>query len=126
MALCRVLLKTFGPNDMLLLASLIATDDKSLEGYFGDGVKSELPSVPAVTGNTASDALLQSDFNLFSTAKPPKKTTIKLSLPPHLARLVGVFSPRHLRFSGLKTVRPEEGKNVYALSDMLLMRPPIL
>ncbi|KAF8558574.1 hypothetical protein OG21DRAFT_1075395 [Imleria badia] len=89
-ALCRVLLKTFGPNDMLLLSSLIATDDKSLEGYFGGGIKSDLPSAPAVK------------------AKSRKKTTVKFPLPPFLVSVVGVLSPKHLRFSGQKTIPPEE------------------
>ncbi|KAF8123691.1 hypothetical protein EV363DRAFT_1455306 [Boletus edulis] len=59
-ALCRVLLTSFGPNDVLLLASLIAMDDKSLESYYGSEMKPELLSAPAVQGNIV-DGVFRSD-----------------------------------------------------------------
>ncbi|KAH0831139.1 hypothetical protein J3R83DRAFT_13709 [Lanmaoa asiatica] len=45
-ALCHVLFKTYGPNDVLLLTSLFVMDDERLVRYYGSEIKSELPSDP--------------------------------------------------------------------------------
>lgn len=55
-ALCHVLLKTYGPNDVLLLASLFAMEDKSLEKYYGSETKPE-PTVPDSKGNMILDTI---------------------------------------------------------------------
>jgi len=90
-ALCGVLLKTFGPNDVLLLASLIATGDERLKGYYGSEMKSELPAAP--------DAKVE----------PKRKLKFELHVPSHLAKVVGVFIPKMmLRVTGQKTIPPEE------------------
>ncbi|KAI9567656.1 hypothetical protein HD554DRAFT_2192361 [Boletus coccyginus] len=92
-ALCRVLLKTFGPNDVLLLASLLAMDDKSLEGYYGSETKPDLPP-------SAPDAKVESK----------KKVRLEFPVPSHLARPLGALIPKFLRvrIANQKTIPPEE------------------
>lgn len=77
MALCRVLLKTYGPHDVLLLASLFAMSDKNLEGYYKVKVEFQLPSFLA---------------NMFGKPKPgnlsiPGKTTIPLEASKNIYAL---------------------------------------
>ena len=61
MALCHVLLKTYGPNDVLLVASLFAMSDESLEGYYcGSEMKSKLPRAPDAKGDIVDDTMSRS------------------------------------------------------------------
>jgi hypothetical protein len=110
------LLKTFGPNDVLLLASLIATGDERLKGYYGSEMKSELPAAPDAKGDVVGDAMFQSDYNSLLIVEPKRKLKFELHVPSHLAKVVGVFIPKMmLRVTGQKTIPPEEGKNFHVL-----------
>jgi len=93
-ALCRVLLKTFGPNDVLLLASLIATGEESLECYYDSEMKSELPSAP--------------DPKVEPKKKKKKNVKVELQASSYLAKVLGAIFPKNLRVAGQKTIPPED------------------
>lgn len=61
MALCHVLLKTYGPNDVLLLASLFAKDDKGIEAYYGSEMMREFTCAPTTKGDIFDHAIYQSN-----------------------------------------------------------------
>ncbi|KAG9310196.1 hypothetical protein JVU11DRAFT_9834 [Chiua virens] len=44
--LCQALLETYGPDDVLLLASLFAMDDNGLDTYYGSETTLEFPDAP--------------------------------------------------------------------------------
>ena len=100
---------------MLLLASLIATGDERLEGYYGSEMKSELPSPPDAKGDSIDDAMFQSDFNLLLIVESKRKVKVEIQVSSHLAKVVGVFIPKRLRVTNQKTIPPEEGKNFHVL-----------
>ena len=113
------MLKTYGPNDVLLLASLLATGDESLEGYYGSEMKSELPRVPKAKGDIGDDAMFRSDYNLFLVVEPKKRVKFfEFQVSSRLARMIRVISPRSLKVAGQKTIPPGEGKDVHVLSLM--------
>ena len=116
MALCRVLLKTFGPNDVLLLASLLRMDDESLEDYDDNDTKSRFPSAPDTGDDIVDGTMIRCDLLLRVESK--NKVKIEIPVPLHLARPLAVLAPRYLRVrvTYQKTIPPEEGRNVYTLS----------
>ncbi|KAG8216243.1 hypothetical protein J3R82DRAFT_8284 [Butyriboletus roseoflavus] len=60
-ALCHVLLKTYGPRDVLLLASLFATSDKSLQEEY----KVQRPNLPDAQGDIFDNGICRFKSNLF-------------------------------------------------------------
>ena len=82
MALCRELLKTFGPNDVLLLASLLAMGDESLEGYYGSETKSDLPpSAPDAKGDIADGATFQLIIIFSCQWSPRRRSDLRFQCP---------------------------------------------
>ncbi|KAH0831364.1 hypothetical protein J3R83DRAFT_14027 [Lanmaoa asiatica] len=103
-ALCHVLLKTYGRNDVLLLASLFAMGDESLTRYYGSEIKCELPTAPD------------------PKEKSKNKVKVELSLPLFLAKAFGVPQTMRSRIIRKKFISAEDGKNIVALfSGALLM-----
>ena len=104
---------------MLLLASLIATGDESLQGYYGSEMKSESSSAPEAKGDIDDDTMFRSDYNLFLVVEPKKQVKFfEFQVSSRLARMIRVISPRSLKVAGQKTIPPGEGKDVHVHSLM--------
>lgn len=123
MALCHVLLKTYGPNDVLLLASLFAMEDKTLEEYYGNDIMSEFPSTLNTKGDDIDDAMFLSNCNLFLVTESKNKVQVELPLVPFLVKIVGVLRPKSLKFFGRKTLPLENGEINHVLYVIPLMAP---
>lgn len=110
MALCHVLLKTYGLNDVLLLASFFTMHDESLERYYGSEIKSGMPSPPDEKGNIVNDMILRFKHSLAPTEKSKNKTTelLKKVFTPNSSTTTNkdAMPPRDL---------PKDGKSIITL-----------
>lgn len=106
---------------MLLLASLFAMEDKSLEEYYDSEMKAELANPPDAKGEITINynVMFQSDHDLFLMVESKNKVQVELPLAPFLVKIVGVLRPRSLKITGKKTLPPENGKkNTHAFFVM--------
>lgn len=110
MALCHVLLKTYGPNDVLLLASFFTMRDESLVGYYGSEIESEMPSPPDEKGNTVNDTIFRSKCSLVLTVESKNK------LKELVKKVLTASSPMTASKDPIPAEdRPKDGKNINAL-----------
>ncbi|KAH0831350.1 hypothetical protein J3R83DRAFT_14012 [Lanmaoa asiatica] len=110
-ALCHVLLKAYGPNDVLFLASLFATGDESLAGYYGIEIKPELPSASDTKGDIVDNTMFRTNYNPLLIVEPMKKVEVEFLRPLFPAKTFGKPEPRSLGIVGKKIITSEDDPN---------------
>lgn len=116
MTLCHALLKTYGPNDVLLLASLFTMSDESLKQYYG--IKYEKTSPPVPKGDTVNDTIFifRSNHDMVLTEKP------KHGFADSIVQLLQRHLPARPKVRRSRTVDEQfasaKGNKIYTLCPM--------